>query len=75
MQSLIDCNNSTLSQIKYINSMQSYSILHTHNSMQSLIERNNSTQALNELHNLRTESDEPQQRSLGFNQSLPYLAK
>ena len=24
MQSLIDCNNSTLSQIKYINSMQSY---------------------------------------------------
>jgi len=27
--------------------------------MQSLIERNNSTQTLNELHDLRTDSEEP----------------
>jgi len=63
MQTLINRNNSTLSHIKRSNSIQ------------SLINRNTSTQTSSQLHNLRTVSDEPQQRSPEFNQSLPYLAR
>ena len=63
MQTLSNCNNSTLTYIKRSNSMQ------------GLNNCNNSTQTSSQLNNPKTDSDEPQQRSPEFNQSLPYLAR